>query len=172
MKKEKELSTKEINKKSIQKLRKVLSALEIFLISIPLVLMGLAFIMGLLVGLSGEETTFEQEISEFLTEEQVEEVNALNPMQTFLVFFSYVLYIRIMDYIIKIFKNIENEESPFTEKNLELLNKIKKLILFSFITTLLGCELGMGLFAVIIVYAFALIFEYGCRIQNEVDEIL
>ena len=70
------------------------------------------------------------------------------------------------------FKNIEEDNSPFTENNLERLNIIKKLILFSFITTLLGCDLGMGLFAVIIVYAFVLIFEYGCKIQNEVDEIL
>lgn len=172
IKNESELSTKEINKKSIRKLRKVLSAAEIFFIAIPIVVIALAFITGVIVGLSGEETTFEQEMVEMVPVDEVEEVGELNPLQIFLLCFSYVLYIRIIDNIVKIFKNIEDEESPFTEKNLEILNKIKKLILFSFITTLLGCEIGMGLFAVIIVYAFVLIFEYGCKIQNEVDEIL
>lgn len=178
MKKEKEIknesesSTKEINKKSIRSLRKVLSAVEIFLIAIPAVFIGFAFIMGLLVGLSGEETTFEQEMVEMVPVDEVEEFGELEPLQAILAFFSYILYICIIDNIVKMFKNIEDEESPFTEKNLRILNKIKKLILFSFITTLLGCEIGMGLFAVIIVYAFVLIFEYGCKIQNEVDEIL
>ena len=172
IKNESELSTNEINKKSIRKLRKVLSALEIFLIAMPAVIIGLAFVMGLLVGLSGEETTLEQEMVEMIPVDEVEEFGELGALQAILTCFSYILYILIIDNIVKMFKNIEEENSPFTENNLERLNIIKKLILFSFITTLLGCDVGMGLFAVIIVYAFVLIFEYGCKIQNEVDEIL
>lgn len=170
-----ELTTKEINKKSIQKLRKILSALESFLIAIPLVIIGMAFIIGILVGLSGEETTFEEEMSEIIFIEDidgVEDVNEINPINIGLLIFSYILYVCIINKINKIFKNIEEEESPFTEKNFEILKMIKKLILLSFITTLLGSEIGMSLFAVIIVYAFVIIFEYGCKIQNEVDEML
>lgn len=176
MKKEENLTTKEINKKKIQRLRKILSFGETFLITVGFLVVGMAIIVGILVALSGEETSMAIEMSEMTGMTEIADIEKEDSVEgTITIIFSgigYVLNILIIDKVRKILMNIEKDETPFTEDNIIILSKIKRIAIISFVTVLLGNEFAIGLIPLIIILALIFVFEHGCELQKEVDETL
>ena len=176
MKKEKNLTTKEINKNKIQRLRSVLSFGETFLITVGFLIVGMAIIVGVLVSLSEEETSITAEMSEMTGMSEIANIESEDPADGIItIIFSglgYALNILIIDKVRKILMNIEKDETPFTENNIVMLNKIKRIAIISFVTVLLGNEFAIGLIPLIIILALVFVFEHGCELQKEVDETL
>ena len=96
-----------------------------------------------------------------------------------------LLYLALLN-LYKLFKNIYDEETPFNEKNINHINGIAKYILLSLIVSMVG-GLLLGIFmgfhaslniniteilAVLIIYALSVIFEYGYKLQQEIDSTL
>ena len=179
MKKEKKLektNSKEGRKNKIQKLIKMLNFGEIFLIAIPLVRLGMIIIMAILTILSGDAVEINQINQElFGTSEIIFATFADKVFYTIAIILScigYVINILMINNIKKILINLEEDKTPFSEKNLALLDKIKGFVLYSFITVFLGNEFGMNLVAVIVVLALIAVFKHGIVLQQEVDETL
>lgn len=174
--KEENLNVKEVKKKKIQKLRKIISFGETFLIVVPTVVLFLSIILFILGGLAGEETSLVTEMNNVIgvTEENnfTNQEDIKNVIAAIFSIIGYILYILIINKIKKVFINIENNETPFTEENIILLMKIKKLVLISFCTIFLGNKFGISLIPVTIVLALTFVFEHGCELQKEVDETL
>ncbi len=86
----------------------------------------------------------------------------------------------ILRRIEKLFKNINKEDTPFTDVNVELLKKIGALMIWSLVLTnlvLIPFDLiddsnvqlsirGYSVIEILFVYVAAYIFEYGYKIQN------
>ncbi|MBD5486659.1 MAG: hypothetical protein HDR18_14260 [Lachnospiraceae bacterium] len=74
----------------------------------------------------------------------------------------------IMHFIAKIFKRIYNGYSPFLP---EIVNDLK---IVSALSTLLILRnsIGLGIVSGFIFWGIIQLYEYGCELQNEVDEIL
>ena len=176
MKKEELCTKKEINKKKIQKLRKILSAGETFLMAMGWLIIGMAIIIGILVALSTEETTVAYEMSQMIRIQEIADIGKEEPIKDAITIMSsiigYVLYIFIIDNIKKMLINIENDETPFSENNIAIFNKIKKLVTISFFTVFFGNEFAIGLIPLVTVLALVFVFEHGYELQKEVDETL
>ena len=79
-----------------------------------------------------------------------------------------------LDSVTRLFENFQNNTTPFTLGNVRLMRKIAKFLLIQAIVQFavfgaFGGTLsnGIGITAVLIVYAFAHIMEYGYQIQRE-----
>lgn len=86
----------------------------------------------------------------------------------------------------KLFKNIYAEETPFNEKNINHIKLMAKYFLIAMIVSILGefvVDIATGfsislninvteLLAVLIIYALSIIFEYGYKLQQEIDSTL
>ncbi len=68
-----------------------------------------------------------------------------------------------------LFRNINKEYSPFVPENVRLIKVIA--IIFAVVTLI---EIGVipALMTGFVIWAIALLFDYGCELQNESDEIL
>jgi len=167
---------KESKKKKIQMLRKIISFGEIILMVVPMLIFLISITLAILIGLGAEEVDLATEVNDIVgvAEEEActQEENIKIYITSIFSIIGYVIYLLIVNKIKKIFINIENEGTPFTEKNIILLNKIKKLVLISFVTIFFGNEFGISLIPVVIVLALIFVFEHGCELQKEVDETL
>ena len=74
----------------------------------------------------------------------------------------------IMHFIVKIFKKICNDYSPFLP---EIVKDIKIVLL---LTTLLILKnsIGLGIISGFTFWGIIELYEYGCELQNQVDETL
>ena len=83
------------------------------------------------------------------------------------ILFSLILTI-IMHFIVKIFKKICNDYSPFLP---EIVKDIKIVLL---LTTLLILKnsIGLGIISGFTFWGIIELYEYGCELQNQVDETL
>lgn len=83
------------------------------------------------------------------------------------VLFSLMLTI-IMYFIVKIFKRFCSEYSPF------LSEIVKDLKIVSALATLLILRnsIGLGIVSGFIFWGIIQLYEYGCELQNQVDETL
>ena len=68
-----------------------------------------------------------------------------------------------------LFRNINENYSPFVPENVKLIKVIA--IIFAVITFI---EVGIfpAVFTGFLIWSIALLFDYGCELQNESDEIL
>ena len=87
---------------------------------------------------------------------------------------NYTLAIIIVDSIANLFSEIEKTGTPFTDRTIRLLRKVN---ITALILWLIGVMTGStiistGLLFVITISAFRTAFEYGYKLQKEVDEIL
>lgn len=73
-----------------------------------------------------------------------------------------------MHFIVKIFKKICNDYSPFLP---EIVKDIKIVLL---LTTLLILKnsIGLGIISGFTFWGIIELYEYGCELQNQVDETL
>ena len=68
-----------------------------------------------------------------------------------------------------LFRNINKEYSPFVPENVRLIKVIA--VIFAVVTLI---EIGVipAVMTGFVIWAIALLFDYGCELQNESDEIL
>ena len=78
----------------------------------------------------------------------------------------------IRQMIMSAFLNFYEDKTPFSEKNIVLLDNLKKYVVFNFITLWLGNVFGMNLLPLIVVLTLISAFKHGIVLQQEVDEIL
>ena len=87
-----------------------------------------------------------------------------------LLFVDYIMYILIIENIAGIFKEILNFGTPFTEKT---INNMKKIRILSTILIFVGIgSFTLGLMPFILILALTSIFGYGYKLQKESDETL
>ena len=81
--------------------------------------------------------------------------------------FSLIMTI-IMHFVVEIFKRICDDYSPF------LPEVVKDLKIVSVLTTLLILRnsIGLGIISGLIFWGIIQLYEYGCELQNQVDETL
>ena len=82
----------------------------------------------------------------------------------------------LLNYVSRLFDNFANNTTPFTIGNVRLIKKIGKasivVAIFNLIATGFGGNSisgGVGLIAILIIYAFSYIFEYGYELQKASD---
>ena len=68
-----------------------------------------------------------------------------------------------------LFRNINKEYSPFVPENVRLIKVIA--VIFAVVTLI---EVGVipAIMTGFVIWAIALLFDYGCELQNESDEII
>ena len=71
-----------------------------------------------------------------------------------------------------LFRNINKEYSPFVPENVRLIKVIA--VIFAVVTLMTLIEIGVipAVMTGFVIWAIALLFDYGCELQNESDEIL
>lgn len=69
----------------------------------------------------------------------------------------------------KLFKKINTDYSPFVPENVKI---IKTIAIGMAIIILIEVNIGSALVTGIAIWAIALLFDYGCELQNESDEII
>ena len=95
-----------------------------------------------------------------------------------------ILYF-VFKYLDKLFVNICNSDTPFTNDNLEYLQKITKLIFITVIISFAGDLLSTMFFSssmvsfnlstlvlVLVLYVITYIFEYACMLQNKSKAVM
>lgn len=75
----------------------------------------------------------------------------------------------VMRKLNKLFKNINSEYSPFIPENVKL---IKAIAIGMAILTLIEVNVATAVVTGFVIWAIALLFDYGCELQNESDEII
>ena len=68
-----------------------------------------------------------------------------------------------------LFRNINKDYSPFIPENVKL---IKIIAVFVAVIVLLETGIIPAILIGLMLWAVALLFDYGCELQNESDEIL
>lgn len=179
MKKEKNLKkedSKEKNNYEIRKLINLLNIGEIFLIVVPVVRIGLILITVLLTMASGDVVNINEITQDLFT--GIKPINImvdeeyLGSLAILLSCAGYIVNIKIINAIKKIIINFYEDKTPFSEKNIVLLDNLKKYVVFNFITLWLGNVFGMNLLPLIVVLTLISAFKHGIVLQQEVDEIL
>lgn len=96
-----------------------------------------------------------------------------------------LIYLAVLN-LYKLFKNIYNEDTPFTECNIKYIKNIAKFIAISLLVSIVvGNSLGLlfgtdgmidinvfEILLIVIIYSLSLIFEHGYKLQKEVDTTL
>ena len=90
-----------------------------------------------------------------------------------------VIEILILKKVYHFFKNIRNEETPFSKENIELLEKFGKLLIYAFVISLvskiinsiiLNNSMNINLtdiMEILFAYCLLYIFKYGYKLQKE-----
>ena len=69
----------------------------------------------------------------------------------------------------KLFRNINEDYSPFTPENVNLIKTIAILIA---VMVFIGTGIITAVLTFFLLWAVALLFDYGCELQTESDEII
>ena len=179
MKKEKNLkkvNSKEKENNEIRRLIKLLNVAEIFLIALPLVRIGLIVITVLLTMASGDVVNIDEITHDLFAGTKMinitEDDEYFGSLALFLSCAGYIVNIKIINTIKKVIINFYEDKTPFSEKNIVLLDNLKRYVVFNFITLCLGNVFGINVIPLIIVLTLISAFEHGIALQQEVDEIL
>ena len=90
-----------------------------------------------------------------------------------------VIEILILKKVYRFFKNVRNEETPFSKENIELLEKFGKMLIYAFVISLvskiinsivLSNSMNINLtdiMEILFVYFLLYIFKYGYKLQKE-----
>ena len=167
-----QLTEEEKMRKRFGLFRKITSWLIGLLCSIPI----LFLLLGGIIFLTGTEEITE-EVPEIISEENQdtsisennenqEDSQIVQTIYTIAGIINYILIIFLLDCLKKVFGEIEQKGTPFTEYNVKNLNRIRNL-------TILSCILERGgLIFVLIVISILYVFKYGYKLQNQADETL
>lgn len=93
---------------------------------------------------------------------------------------SIILGIFIMGYVAKLFKNINEQPTPFTEENVSLIRKVGYYMIASLVVGFIGSGIIsviaiksldfsydlVSIGEILLVFTLAYIFEYGCSLQE------
>lgn len=89
----------------------------------------------------------------------------------------FIIMAFLLDSVARLFDNFCNNTTPFTLGNVRLIKKVAKTSLVLAITQFVlfgafggGMSTGVGITTVLIIYAFAYIFEYGYQLQRANDK--
>ena len=89
----------------------------------------------------------------------------------------FVIMAFLLDSVARLFDNFCNNTTPFTLGNVRLIKKVAKTSLVLAIAQFMlfgafggGMSTGIGITTVLIIYAFAYIFEYGYQLQRANDK--
>ena len=98
----------------------------------------------------------------------------LDPSVSYKIFFIIMIILcLIIGYVMrntsKLFKKINKDYSPFVPENVKI---IKTIAIGMAVIILIEVNLGSALVTGIAIWAVALLFDYGCELQNESDEII
>lgn len=132
-----------------------------------------------------EEKMSERILSMFKAENKMR-TTVVSEILIMLALATLALIYQVFKNINKLFKNIANEETPFTENNIKYItNSTKYMIIIMFLSifanliiwTLTGMEAKidislMEILAILIAYSLSLVFEYGYSLQKEIDTTL
>ena len=103
-----------------------------------------------------------------VSEKQAEIQNLKESSNLILTFLSIVI---LLDLLAKIFKNIEENETPFTQKNIQYIKYIEIWVWILYILTSASL-INLTLILAIVISALNSIFKYGYQLQIESDETL
>ena len=194
-----EIVVEEKMKKRFRKLKNIMSFIEGFLIAVPVFIATIMIVVGFMVGISGKEDKLNI-MSDVVNQEEIEKfdlkefflenleiredleddedyINGTDAIKNLMLtsaiivrVVAYILAIIIVDKLAKIFGEVENKGTPFTENNIKSLKTVNIIAL---IMWLLHTEMiSVGLLFVIVISAFRTVFEYGYKLQKESDETL
>ena len=122
---------------------------------------------------------FANEVLEFLEKNDMTKLNLLVELEFLLIIIELVIEVFIFKKASSLFKNIHDEDSPFTEDNIGLLKSIAKLLLCTGVAAfvlsllnniLLDIELSINIANIIealSIFVIAYIFEYGYNLQKD-----
>ncbi len=100
-----------------------------------------------------------------------EHFNETTAWVIFLVFLTilFLLFGLIIRKVGDLFRNINKDYSPFVPENVRLIKVIA--VIFAVVTLI---EMGVipAVMTGFVIWAVALLFDYGCELQNESDEII
>ena len=119
------------------------------------------------LGLKFVEVGPEDRIFSMLSE-NMEVKNAMIIFMVLLIIFLLVAAF-LMRKLGTLFRNINKNYSPFTQENVKL---IKLIAIAVAVVTFIEVGLIPGLISGFIIWSIALLFDYGCELQNESDEII
>ena len=197
-----ELTSEEKMKKKFGIYRKLMTVVESFLMVVPILVIISAIVIGLAIGLSGEdkesnilasaidikegeEIDWRAEILDILDMKNDIEADkdyqaASETLKNLMAIsgiiagiLGYILAIIVVDCLAKIFGEVEKEGTPFTENNIKLLKKVHIVSIFLWILGMAGVRKNtVGIVFVLVISAFRSVFEYGYKLQKEADETL
>lgn len=197
-----ELTSEEKMKKKFGIYRKLMTVIEGFLMVVPILVIISAIVIGLAIGLSGEdkesnilasaidikegeEIDWRAEILDILDMKNDIEADkdyqaASETLKNLMAIsgiiagiLGYILAIIVVDCLAKIFGEVEKEGTPFTENNIKLLKKVHIVSIFLWILGMAGVRKNtVGIVFVLVISAFRSVFEYGYKLQKEADETL
>ena len=134
MKKEKNLkkvNSKEKENNEIRRLIKLLNVAEIFLIALPLVRIGLIVITVLLTMASGDVVNIDEITQDLFAGTKminiIEDDEYFGSLALFLSCAGYIVNIKIINTIKKVIINFYEDKTPFSEKNIVLLDNEENL---------------------------------------------
>lgn len=203
MKKEKIiLSDEEKMKKRFTSFRKIISWAEAVCIAMPIIAIMLALILGIVILLGGEN----EEIHIFNNESIESNYNNDSAEKDYdlgyLALFSYhndnvtfktkspiiarvfiiceicdyIITVFLLEYLKKIFGEIADKGTPFTEYNIKYLDKIRNIVIIAgivrVIAILFSIRAGMGLGLIMVILSISSIFKYGYKLQIQADETI
>lgn len=172
-----------LKKEMIQKCKKIRRVITIFqwiiailFIVIAIVIIANAILQSNLVDnhshnmLNKEDNIFGkiETIINHVSEKQAEIQNLKESSNLILTFLSIVI---LLDLLAKIFKNIEENETPFTQKNIQYIKYIEIWVWILYILTSASL-INLTLILAIVISALNSIFKYGYQLQIESDETL
>ena len=191
------LTDEEKMKKKFGKYKKIMTVIKHILMIAPIVIIVSAVIIGLMIGniekleesnlivgelQEGEKLDWRAEVLDVLDmkdeledyEDESETTKTLMVISLIVVVVAeYVLVIIMVDYLAKIFGEVETNGTPFTENNIKFLKKVHILSIVLWALQTVGVkEYSVGLIFVLVISAFRSVFEHGYKLQKESDETL
>ena len=178
MEKKEVINTKEKMLNSCKKIRKILTVFQ-WVVAIMFIFVGISIILnGLLTNnlISAdikEKTSIIWQTVENINNmtEKVDEFKTSEENSNIIEIITFISMIIILDFLVKIFKNTEENATPFTEKNIKYIKYIGILV------WIIHCTITVDFFDFTFILAIAIsslyyIFKYGYQLQVESDETL
>ena len=178
MEKEEVINTKEKMLDGCRKVRKILTVFQ-WLIAIMFIFVAISIILnGLLTNnlinddIKEKTSVIWQTVEKVnSTTERIEEIKNHENTSYAIEIVTFISMIIILDFLVKIFKNTEENATPFTEKNVKYIKYIGILV------WIIHCTITVDFFDFTFILAIAIsslyyIFKYGYQLQVESDETL
>ena len=120
-------------------------------------------------------------VFDYLEKNDLQKATLVTEIEFLLIAINLLIEILLLEKVYLFFKNIHDESSPFIQANVDLLRKISKLLIYSFvisiIVNMISSALLNGSFSIevtniveiLIVFFLSYLFEYGYKIQKDTN---